>query len=204
MTASVSDLKGKAGIIPSSAIDLKLVQIWVQGGCSWYSYFADSAGRELVPELLLNDEKFVVTDADSMQSFVRETKEDGTEEYIWISSPVDYNVRIYGHKENIVDAKTFQPFTLKSGEFKQLWLTVHVPEDTPEGIYRGTLKVSSSSGKNADVPLVVRVLPFELPDPKTNYDLSKEFYPCAYNGCNLERYIQENGGDAEKAEKRLQ
>ena len=71
------------------------------------------------------------------------------------------------------------------------------PEPTPaeaaSGTYTGTMEIALGDGE-----------PFELPDPKTNYDLSKEFYPCAYNGCNLERYIQENGGDAEKAEKRLQ
>ena len=38
-----SDLKGKADVIPASALDLKLVKVWVQAGCAWHSYFADSA-----------------------------------------------------------------------------------------------------------------------------------------------------------------
>jgi len=37
------DLKGKADVIPASALDLKLVKVWVQAGCAWHSYFADSA-----------------------------------------------------------------------------------------------------------------------------------------------------------------
>ena len=60
---NVSDLNGENGsIIPASAVRLKIVKCWYQGGTAWYSYFADSTARELIPELLLNDEKMLKVD----------------------------------------------------------------------------------------------------------------------------------------------
>ena len=75
-----SALKNAAGkTIPASAIDLKIVKVWVQAGCGWHSYFADATGRTLVPELLLNDENLVKVDTGKMENFLRVVKSKRTD-----------------------------------------------------------------------------------------------------------------------------
>ena len=50
VTLKATDLAGKAGKIPASAIDFRVVKLWYQGGSAWYGYFADATQRTLVPE----------------------------------------------------------------------------------------------------------------------------------------------------------
>ena len=199
----ISDLSGKTASIPSDRIDAAVVKIWVQSGCAWYSYFADAGGRTLIPELLLHDEKMVKVDTDAMENYVRNTLPGDQSEYLWISAPSDYYPPVWGHRENILDAEKIQPFELKKGEFKQIWFTVHVPEDMPEGIYKGTVSLESAGNQMRNIDISIRTLPFKLPAPKTNYDLSKDFYTTSYCNNNLYRYVCENGGDLEKAKNRL-
>ena len=137
-----------------------------------------------------------------MQNYVRNTLPNNESEYLWISSPTEYSVRVWGHQENILDADTIQPFELKKNEFKQLWFTIHVPDDIPEGVYKGTVTLEGANVKQ-NIPIEVRTLPFALPSPKTNYDLTREFYTTSYCNNNLYRYVSMNGGDRAKAEKRL-
>lgn len=199
----VSDLTGKSGKIAASAVDVKIVKIWYQAGTAWYSYFADSGGRELVPELLLNDENLVKVDRTSKDNYLRVDypKPRGTE-YVWISNPARIDVPFNDHTEPVSDAASLQPFAFKTGEFKQIWLTLEAPK-TAEGIYTGSIAVTVDGKPQGAIPLEVRVLPFELPKPKTNYDLSREFYTSIYNSNSLKAYLQKNGGDLERAKKRL-
>ena len=177
----VSDLVGKNGKIPASAVDLKIVKIWYQTGNAWYSYFADSTARELVPELLLNDENLVKVDGKTRDNYLRvDYPMPKGPKYVWISSPANINVKFNEYTEPVRDAKTLQPFSLTAGEFKQIWLTFEAPK-TAEGIYSGTISLTVDGKPQAGIPVEVRVLPFELPDPKTNYDLNREYYTSIYN-----------------------
>ena len=106
VNVTVSDLKSKTGAaISAGNVDVKLIKIWYQTGCAWYSYFADTNGRVLVPELLVNDENFVRVDVEGKHNYVREILPDQSHSYICVSSPIDYNVPVLGHRENILDAK---------------------------------------------------------------------------------------------------
>ncbi len=51
---------------------------------------------------------------------------------------------------------------LPQGESRLYWVTVSVPEGTPSGVYRATLRLVDSGGHGAECPLAVRVLPFRL------------------------------------------
>src|SRR5690606_3704792 len=82
MELKAGSLKGPGGEIPASAVDIKVVKTWYQGGTAWYSYFGDSNRRELVPELLLNDEKLVRVDHKTRDNYLRIG-----EEYRWVSYP---------------------------------------------------------------------------------------------------------------------
>lgn len=199
----VSDLVGRNGKIPASAVDLKVVKVWYQTGAAWYSYFADAGGRELVPELLLNDETLITVDRETEDNYLRvDYPEPRGTQQIWISNPAKIQVPFNEHLEPVSDAATFQPFAFEAGEFKQIWVTCEAPK-TAEGVYAGSISVIVDGKAEGKIPLEVRVLPYELPDPKTNYDLEREYYTSIYNANNLETYLSQNGGDMEKAKARL-
>jgi len=199
----LGDLVGANGKIPASAIDMRVVKIWYQAGTAWYSYFADSTGRELVPELLLKDENLVKVDHKTKDNYLRvEYPAPRGVEYVWISNPlrIDYGFDVGSGR--VADAETLQPFSLRKGELKQIWLTLEAPRDA-EGRYTGTISVTVDGKPAGTIPLEVVVLPFELPDPKTNYDLSRNFYTILYNGSSLRKYALDKGGDYEAGKKRL-
>ncbi|MBE2203543.1 MAG: hypothetical protein IAE94_04330 [Chthoniobacterales bacterium] len=199
----VSDLTGKKGKIPASAVDVKIVKIWYQTGLAWYSYFADTKGRELTPELLLNDETLIKVDRQTQDNYLRvDYPAPGKSEYFWISNPYQIQIPFNDLVEPVADAKTLQPFAFQAGEFKQLWLTFEAPKDA-EGIYTGSLAVSVDGIPQGNIPLEVRVLPFDLPDPMTNYDIERPYYVSMYNATHMARYLKRMGGDKEQAYKRI-
>ncbi len=52
--------------------------------------------------------------------------------------------------------------TVEADTTKQIWLTIHVPDKTPPGSYRGRVAVTVSGEAVAHLPLEVQVLPFPL------------------------------------------
>ncbi len=203
MELKVSNLKGKNGTIPASAVDARVVKVWYQTGTAWHSYFADAYGRTLVPELLLHDENLVRVDQKTQDNYLRvDYPKPRGSEYVWISNPYQIQIPFNHFTEPVDDAPALRPFSLTQGEFKQVWLTFEAPKEA-EGIYSGTLAVTVDGKPQGAIPLEVRVLPFALPDPKTNYDLNREFYTSIYNDLKLPIYLKNNGGDREGALKRL-
>lgn len=199
VTLKVSDLKGKNGVIPAANIDVRIVKIWVQTGLSWYSYFSDAGGRTLCPELLLKDENLVKVDREKMHNLLRVGNEG---EHAWISMPEAMNVEVNVMREDVKDAPTLQPFTLTKGEMRQIWITVEAPKNA-SGVYNGDIEISVDGKKAANVPVSVRVLPFELPRPMAYYDITKPFFAGSYNDLSLRGYLQAADGDMKKAETRL-
>jgi hypothetical protein len=60
---------------------------------------------------------------------------------------------------------------LAADENATFWLTVHVPEDAPPGLYRSRLRFTAD-GKAADVPVELRILDVTLQeDPKHTYGI---------------------------------
>ncbi len=169
-------LIGTGGQIPVGAVDIKVVKTWYQGGTAWYSYFGDSNRRELVPELLLNDETLVKVDREKQENYLRVGNE-----YRWISYPAEKAEKFFNYlTEPVADSKTLQPVQLVKGENKQIWVTVKVPENTPAGIYRGPIQLLADGRPAGAVNLEVRVLPFALPAPKTYYDTDKDYLVTLY------------------------
>lgn len=201
-SASASVLTSESGkIIPASAVDIRLVKVWVQAGCAWYSYFSDASGRELVPELLLKDDELVRVDPETMENYLRIRGKNGGTEYYWISNPLEINVPFNPMKEGVADADTLQSFWLEPGKYQQFWVNFEVPADTDAGLYTGAITLSS--GKiTRNIPVKLRVLPFALPAPKTNYDLNKTFFAGSYNATDLGKYFKESG-DLEQSKRRV-
>ena len=213
----VSDLKSGTGdVLSKEKLDLKTVKVWYQAGNAWTSYFADN-GLRLTPELLLNDEDLVRVDTKKVANSARLTEKDGRVHYRWLTPPSQVDGRglddtgytgVYvegsfaSMKPNFCDAKTHQGATLKKGEYKQFWLTAEVGKDVKAGLYKGEVKVKGE-GEQWSIPLVLRVLDFELPGPKCYFDVKKDFQTsfCEYVG--IEIISSANGNDRELAKKQL-
>lgn len=171
------DLKSKDGqIIPSENVDLRLVKCWYQAGTAWFSYFRDENRRELVPELLLKDDALIRVDYDAQHNYLRV----GGEYRLVSYRRAEENEYFNYFTEPVADAKTLQPLTLKRGFHQQYWITLKIPKGAAPGIYRGDLRFSVNDQPASTLPLIVRVLPFELPPPKTYYDLDSPYLVSLY------------------------
>ncbi len=194
VTFTVSDLKSKDGaVLPAKNLDLKVVKIWYQNGNRWHSYFQD-IGLRLTPELLLNDENLVKVDTKEVANYAR-IKTDKGERFEWISAPIEID-QSYDYarfsafdpfQEGFEDAKTLQPVILEANQFKQFFLTVHAEKGRKPGVYTGSIAVNENGRKVSEIPVAVRVLPFELPLPMAWQDLERPFLASMMDGFNYGR-----------------
>jgi hypothetical protein len=170
----VSELRSADGsTLPAENLDLKVVKVWYQNGNGWFSYFADP-GLQLVPELLLHDENLIRVDVTRQANYARIKANNGTKE-IWISAPQKLDIGFDPYQDGFADAKTLQSVSFTAGEFKQFVLTTRATAATKPGLYRGNISVTARGQQPQPIPVAVRVLPFQLPQPKTNYDTKKDF-----------------------------
>ena len=196
------DLKAEGGaVIKADKVDVKVVKVWYQDGNGWYSYFNDT-GLKLCPDLLLNDENLVKVDTEKKANFIR-VNLDGRDDYVWISPPPEIDPGFGTASEPVRDAATLQPVSLKAGEFKQFMVTVRVDANAKPGLYRGEIAVASEGAYAAKIPVVLRVLPFLLPQPKTYYDTSADFYSMLYCNPGYDRFFAATGNDAEAAKAKV-
>ena len=199
----VSALKDGKNSIPAAAVDLRVVKCWYQNGNAWYSYFSNQKNRTLIPELLLKDEKLVKVDEDSRSNYLRVDYPSGSE-YLDISftTPEKDTPKFNYGIEPVRDAKILQPVEMRTGRCQQFWITVKVPEEAAEGVYNGTLKLLADGKALGEIRLALRVLPFQLPSPKTHYDLTRDYYVVLFNHCSLTEEIDLTKNQA-AAEKRM-
>ncbi|MBI3831689.1 MAG: hypothetical protein HY291_19365 [Planctomycetes bacterium] len=59
--------------------------------------------------------------------------------------------------------ETFETFDAAKDRSAQIWITVKAPDAAPAGDYKGTLAVQAEGKAGAEVPVLLRVLPFTLP-----------------------------------------
>lgn len=186
--------------IAASRIDVKVVKVWYQTGTSWHSYFADNTSRVLIPELLLNDENLVQVDHKTQDNFLRVDYPQGAK-YVWISAPMAVDNGKFNHSvEPVADSDKLLPVKLVAGESRQFWVTIHVPHDAAQGVYESSIELLADGKAVTRLPVSIRVLPFELPLPRTYYDLDKPFLSMIYNNVDLATHLDQNGGDMKLAE----
>ena len=196
------DLRADGGaVIKADKVDVKVIKIWYQDGNGWYSYFNDT-GLKLCPDLLLNDENMIRVDEKLKANFVRVNLKD-KDEYIWISPPADIDPGFNTPAEPVRDAPTLQPVSLKAGEFKQFMVTVRVDADAKPGLYRGEITISPEGAPAAKVPVVLRVLPYLLPQPKTYYDTKADFFAMLYCNPGYGTFHTASGNNAKEAEAKV-
>ncbi len=168
---TVSALRGDKQTIPASATDLRIVKYWYQDGTAWNSYFADPLQQELVPELLVHDEKLLKVDHEKKYNYLRVGNS-----YQWMSYPETIQYGQFNHiMAPVKDADKLAAFSLTPEENKKFFLTIRLPKGTATGNYTGTLTIHTPKQILGTLSLSVRVLPFELPDPMTWYNPNKRF-----------------------------
>lgn len=163
LRVSCSDLKGPAGTIPASAVDMYIVKAWYQGASNNIGY---TPKKWLIPELLLKDDDLVRVDVEKETNFLRSTKEDGTQEYLVCSDPDSSNLA--GVRP--VDAATLQPVNLKAGDSREFWLTIRTPEQAKAGTYQGSVTFTADGG-SFQLPLSLTVHPFTLEPSRLTYSI---------------------------------
>lgn len=167
-----SDLISDFGRIVADAVDVRLVKVWYQAGTAWYDIKRSTDEKKLIPELLVKDDDLIKVDKQSKTNRVRLSTTAGVEHVdVQLQSDGKKKILLDAHQFPIMDAAALQPFTLVSGSNKQVWVTVHVPEDAKAGIYLGTITISSGESVIGTVPLRLEVLPFRLSDPTVEYSI---------------------------------
>ena len=111
----------------------------------WYQTHDFKASAALVSELLLNNDALVS-----------------------VGSPGELPPM---KTEELADSDNLQPLNLAAGFTKQVWLTVHVPEDAQPGPYAGKITITADGQPTRTLGLQVHVLPFTLEHPMLDYGL---------------------------------
>ena len=174
-TVRPSELRGEGTAIPASAYDIKILKRWYRAGGAWVSYFLDPRQRILTPHLLLNDDELIRVDELRTRNFMRLDYPEGRR-YVDFSDPKT------GHHGWRVgtpfkDADTLQPTKQlwEGGRNQQYLATLAVPKDAKAGLYTGSLDLIANGGKVGTVAVRLRVLPFELPRPRS-YENPDQIY----------------------------
>ncbi len=212
----VGEMKNEKGeAFPKDALDLKFVKVWCQNKNGWFSYFGDT-GFKLCPELLLNDEDLIRVDAKKLANYAKLVGKDGKKSELWINPPRQFDERIVDRgwdvapsfhcmREDFRDAATLQPVALPKNEFRNFFLTAHVAKDAKPGLYKGVVSMTreKDGAKLGEIPVEIRVLDFELPQPKCYAEPEKDFLVSSYSYISLGLINELNGYDTALAKKQI-
>jgi len=65
----------------------------------------------------------------------------------------------------------FEPFDLKKGEFREIWLTIKVPEEAKPGIYKTKVSINPKNKPSSTINLFLEVFPFRLENPPKDFSM---------------------------------
>lgn len=170
VTIECSDLKGNNTKIGKENIEFRVVKPWFQMGCR-------RGGKFLVPELLLKDDAMVKVDLERKRNYLRLFFPE-KEEYVPIDDPTitTPGYEISREEFPVRDSNSLRPFDLLAGQNKQIWITIKVTDKIPPGLYTGEISIKANGIELGRNKLSLKILPFSLPIPKTQYDISREFF----------------------------
>jgi hypothetical protein len=198
-------LTAAMGAIPASSVDIRWVKCWYQDGGAWWN-IVKRGGKMLVPELLLHDDSLVRVN-DKQEDYLKITYPDGGVNYLWVSDPApakqSCNLRITPEQCPVNDSPMLLPTTIAANTNKQVWITVKVPDDARPGAYAGSINLTAGKRALGALRLKLVVLPFRLAEPKTYYDLKREFTYSIYYWGELDPQGTGIIGGKYKSEKQL-
>jgi len=162
---TVGRLKGKAGRLAPKTVDVRIAQKF---------YMAVTWTNETFPWVLVHDPGMIRI-TDHMPKGYRELTKapigpDGKPK-----SLAQYkagNSKINRLVKELIDTDTLQPADIE--DFRQFWLTVHVPQDAKSGTYRGTVTITAANAAATTLTLQVTVPSFDLLPPQFEYSA---YYP---------------------------
>jgi hypothetical protein len=164
MRIASSDLSGPNGsVIPSSAIDVRIVKCWYQAGSNKYM---TKDRKILVPELLLKDDRLVKVDQVTQMNYLK-VRISNQEQFIDITT----SDSVFPDNAEIHDATSLQPFDVAAKSNKQVWVTFAIPTSAVSGKYIGTITLKSGTILLNIINVELTVLPFDLDKPVMVYGL---------------------------------
>ncbi|NDK16763.1 MAG: hypothetical protein COZ06_29795, partial [Armatimonadetes bacterium CG_4_10_14_3_um_filter_66_18] len=180
---TVTELKGPGGAIPATAVDLKWVKCWYQAGSAPHGVGQDRSKKVLVAELLLNDDGLVRVDLEKQQNELKLFFPAGPR-YVDITDPTppkpDWGVTYKLAEYPVKDSPKLLPADLPAEQNKQVWITVRAPVSAKSGRYTGKIRLTAGGAPLGEVSVTLDVLPFALPEPKTHYDLARDYTGSLY------------------------
>jgi len=177
LMVSATKLRGRGGVISSDAVDIRAVKVWYQSGDQSAGGYGPRRNSNcplsqnlhlLTPELLLKDDGLVRVDYLSQNNYLRLDFPEGRSEWRCVSDPENPLLLPEAMNDScpVRDAESLQPLEVPVHRAKQMWVTVHVPDDTAAGVYRGYIEISESGRLLERLRVRLEVLPFELaPNP---------------------------------------
>ena len=156
----ISELRGEQGIVPAEAVDIRAVAPCFRRITDWPA----SVNWLLVhdPNLIkiVDEPEPGALDAESAvaRAYVKTT--------VFTRAPMD--------------AETLQSADIE--DRRQFWLTVHVPQSAPSGVYRGSLTIECQNAAARKLAIELTVPPFDLLPPEFEYSV---YYPTWLEGGDL-------------------
>ena len=149
----IGPLTGSAGTLPAEAVDVRVVQPYFRRVTSWPA---------TMPWLLVHDPGlFTIVDEPQPHALEKDA----------IPSSRAYTKTNRLSRE-AVDRDTLQPGDIK--DFRQFWLTVHIPQDARAGMYHGAITITAANAPATTLTLKVTVPSFDLRPPQFEYSV---YYP---------------------------
>ncbi|MEA1950911.1 MAG: hypothetical protein U9N87_05970, partial [Planctomycetota bacterium] len=174
------DLVSESASIDASHVDVRIVKCWYQAGTAWRGLRIQPSIRILVPELLLKDDSLVKVDYEKRINYVRLDFEEGSRYVDMSRVNPQKQPGMLNSQFPVKDSATLKPFKLPAEHYKQIWFTFYVPRNTPAGLYKGLVKITSSEKLIGQLEVNLRVLPFRLADSGTYYDPDEPFVSSIY------------------------
>ena len=152
-------------VLPGATLDIRYVKRWYARNFGGFSP-TNARYRRLTSELLVHDDGLVKTEGTDnfvrLDGEYRKTSTSGAERKKLVPTPEQFPVR---------DAEQLLPLTLAADEERQVWVTLHLPDDAPAGDYVGAIELVLEDDVVASVPVSAEVLPFRLADSVVEYSI---------------------------------
>ncbi|HOV21131.1 MAG TPA: DUF6067 family protein [bacterium] len=85
--------------------------------------------------------------------------------------------------------REYKESDFEEGVSRRFWLTVKVPKDTPEGIYKGKITISPEGNPSSSLEIKLRVLPFNL-QPFEDIFIRTAFQDLRYGSSDFDKYME--------------
>ncbi len=169
----VGALKGAAGTLKPDAVDVRIAQKLYQT-VTWTC--------ETFPWVLVHDPTMMKI-IDHTPRYYRDLT---TKMFDPDGKPISLAEYKAGHSKinllvkELIDTDTLQPGDIE--DYRQFWLTVHVPDDAKSGTYRGDVTITAANAAPTTLTLDVTVPTFDLLPPQFEYSV---YYPTQMVGLGV-------------------